>query len=43
MKVLFYESPKVEVLEVVIEYGFALSGIVNGSDYGDGGNGSEME
>lgn len=39
----FYEAPELEILEVAIESGFALSGIVDGGDYGDGGEGSEME
>ncbi len=43
MKKHFYEAPDVEVLEVAIESGFALSGIVDGGNYGDGGEGSEME
>lgn len=37
-----YESPAIEVIEVEVEVGFALSGIVGG-DYGDGGEGEEME
>lgn len=43
MKVLFYDSPVVEIVEVVVEHGYALSGVVDGGDYGDGGEGSEME
>lgn len=39
----FYVAPEVEVLEIAVECGFALSGIVEGSDYGDGGEGTEME
>ena len=38
-----YESPALEVLEVEVEAGFALSGVAGGEDYGDGGEGSEME
>lgn len=38
-----YESPAIEVLEVEVEAGFALSGVVGGEDYGDGGDGTEME
>lgn len=38
-----YESPAIEVLEVEVEAGFALSGVVGGEDYGDGGDGIEME
>lgn len=43
MRKFFYEAPELEILEVAIELGFALSGIVDGGDYGDGGEGSEME
>ena len=43
MMKMFYTAPSVEVIEVVVEKGFALSGIVDGGDYGDGGNGSEMD
>lgn len=43
MKILFYDSPIVEVVEVEVEQGFSLSGMVDGSDYGDGGEGSEMD
>ncbi len=43
MKRDFYTTPEVEILEVAIERGFALSGIGDGSNYGDGGEGSEME
>ena len=28
---------------IAVESGFALSGVGGGSDYGDGGEGSEME
>ena len=38
-----YESPAIEVLEVEVEAGFALSSVVGGEDYGDGGDGTEME
>jgi hypothetical protein len=38
-----YESPAIEVVEINVEQGFALSGVVGGEDYGDGGEGSEME
>lgn len=38
-----YVSPAIEVLEVEVEAGFALSGVVGGEDYGDGGDGTEME
>ena len=38
-----YESPAIEVVEIAVEAGFALSGVVGGDDYGDGGEGSEME
>ena len=43
MKRDFYTTPEVEILEVAIERGFALSGIGDGSDYGDGGGGSGMD
>lgn len=43
MMKMFYTAPSVEVIEVVVEKGFALSGIVDNGDYGDGGNGSEMD
>ena len=43
MKKLFYTAPEVEVIEIAVESGFALSGIGDGSDYGDGGEGSEMD
>ena len=38
-----YESPAIEVVEIAVEAGFSLSGVVGGGDYGDGGEGSEME
>lgn len=38
-----YESPTIEVVEIAVEAGFSLSGVVDGGDYGDGGEGSEME
>jgi len=38
-----YSAPEVEVVEFMVEQGFSLSGVVDGSDYGDGGEGSEME
>ena len=38
-----YSAPKVEVIEIEVEQGFSLSGIGGGSDYGDGGEGTEME
>lgn len=38
-----YSAPEIEVVEFVVEAGFSLSGIGSGSDYGDGGEGSEME
>ena len=43
MKKMFYTAPSVEVIEVAVEEGFALSGIVDGGDYDDGGQGSEMD
>lgn len=33
-----YESPAVELIEVLVEMGFASSGEVNPEDYGWGGN-----
>lgn len=39
----WYESPALEVVEIAVEAGFALSGVVGGDDYGDGGEGSEMD
>jgi hypothetical protein len=41
MKRIFYTAPEIEVVEILVEAGFALSGI--GGDYGDGGEGDEME
>lgn len=38
-----YESPAIEVVEIAVEAGFSLSGVIGGGDYGDGGEGSEME
>lgn len=38
-----YVSPAIEVVEINVEQGFALSGVVGGEDYDDGGEGSEME
>lgn len=38
-----YSAPNVEVVEIEVEQGFSLSGIGSGSDYGDGGEGTEME
>ena len=38
-----YSAPTVEVVEIEVEQGFSLSGIGSGSDYGDGGEGTEME
>ena len=43
MKKLFYTAPEVEIVEFVVEAGFSLSGIGGGEDYGDGGEGSEMD
>jgi len=43
MKKLFYQTPEIEVVDVMVEAGFSLSGNVYGSDYGDGGEGSEMD
>lgn len=43
MKKMFYSAPEIEVLEIGVEQGFSLSGIVDGSDYGDGGVGEEMD
>ena len=39
----FYSAPEIEVVEFMVEAGFSLSGIGSGSDYGDGGEGSEMD
>lgn len=36
-----YEAPAIEVIEIEVEAGFALSGVIG--DYGDGGEGEEME
>lgn len=41
MTKMFYSAPDIEVLEIGVEQGFALSGV--SGDYGDGGEGSEME
>jgi hypothetical protein len=41
MKRIFYTAPEIEVVEILVEAGFALSGI--GGDYGDGGEGEEMD
>lgn len=41
MEKIFYTAPEIEVVEISVEAGFALSGI--GGDYGDGGDGEEME
>lgn len=43
MKKLFYTAPEVEIIEIAVEYGFALSGVGGDGDYGDGGEGSEMD
>lgn len=43
MKKMFYTAPSIEVIEVAVEEGFALSGIVDNGDYDDGGQGSEMD
>ena len=43
MKRTYYTAPEIEILEVMMEVGFSLSGVVDGGDYGDGGEGSEME
>ncbi len=43
MKREFYVAPEVEVLEIAVECGFALSGVGGDGDYGDGGEGSEMD
>lgn len=43
MRKLFYEAPEIEVITIAVEAGFSLSGMVDGSDYGDGGEGSEMD
>lgn len=38
-----YSAPEIEVVEIMVEAGFSLSGIAGGGDYGDGGEGIEME
>ena len=43
MKRFSYETPEIEVVEILVEQGFSLSGIVDGSDYGDGGEGELMD
>lgn len=43
MKKLFYTAPEVEIFEIAVECGFALSGVGGDGDYGDGGEGSEMD
>ena len=43
MKKMFYAAPSLEVIYVAVEEGFAMSGLIDGSDYGDGGEGSEMD
>lgn len=43
MKRFSYETPDIEVVEILVEQGFSLSGIVDGSDYGDGGEGDLMD
>lgn len=43
MKIFYYESPKIQVVEIAVEEGFLLSGDGSSSDYGDGGEGTEME
>ena len=39
----FYSQPEIEVVEILVEQGFSLSGVVDGSDYGDGGDGELMD
>lgn len=36
-------SPDIYVFDIEVEYGYALSGITSGEDYGDGGEGTPME
>lgn len=43
MRKIYYTAPEIEILEVVMEGGFSLSGVVDGGDYEDGGTGSEMD
>ena len=43
MRKIFYEAPEFEVLDVMVEAGFLASVEGAWSDYGDGGEGSEME
>ena len=43
MKKLFYTAPEVEIIEIAVECGFALSGVGGDGDYGEGGEGSEMD
>lgn len=40
---MFYQAPELEVLEIDVEQGFSLSGGFTGEDYGDGGDGQEMD
>ncbi len=43
MRKLFYETPELEVLDVMVEGGFLLSVEGYESDYSDGGEGSLMD
>ena len=44
MSKIFYEAPEFEVLDVMVEAGFLVSADGGAwSDYGDGGEGSEMD
>ena len=43
MSKIFYEAPEFEVLDVMVEAGFLVSVEGDWSNYGDGGEGSEMD
>lgn len=38
-----YSAPACEAIEIDVEQGFLLSGVTDGSDYGDGGEGQPMD
>ncbi len=43
MNKMVYMAPDVYVFDVEVEGGYLLSGVVDGGDYGDGGEGVPME
>lgn len=44
MKKNNYSAPQIELLDILIEQGYVLSGVTEGDmDYGDGGEGTPLD